>query len=133
MPFSARSFISPRPDLDFEALLLLGDDGRVERLVKVRFGHGDEIAEALEEGRPFLVDDAEGGIAVLDRVGDDPERQKIVDLAEIDALALHLAVDAVRPLDPGMDLDGDTVVLHQALEQPAELLRSASADSGGVR
>ena len=88
--------------------------GRVEGLVEVRLGHGDEIAEALEEGRPFLVDDAQRGITVLDRVGDDPEGQEIVDLVEFDLLGLHLAVDAVRPLDPGVDLGRDAVVLHEA-------------------
>ena len=56
----------PGPDLDLQALLVLGDDGRVEGLVEVGLGHGDEIAEAVGDGRPFLVDDAQRGVAVLD-------------------------------------------------------------------
>ena len=62
----------------------------MEGLIEIGLGHGDEIAEALGDGGPFLMDDPQGGIAVLDGVGDDPEGEEIVDLAEIDLLSLHL-------------------------------------------
>ena len=52
----------PRPDLDLEGLLVLGEDGGVQRSVEVGLGHGDEIAEPVGKRRPFLVDDAQGGV-----------------------------------------------------------------------
>ena len=47
-----------RPDLDLEAALVLGQDGRVQGLVEVGLGHGDEIAEPAGNGRPVLMNEA---------------------------------------------------------------------------
>ena len=54
--------------------------------------------------RPRLVDDAERRVAVLHAVGDDAQRHEVVDLIELDALALELLVDAVEALQPAVDL-----------------------------
>ena len=38
------------------------------------------------------MDDAEHAVAVLDALGDDPQRDEVVDLLELDLLALELLV-----------------------------------------
>jgi len=110
-----------RPDLDLEAALVFGQDGRVESLVQVGLGHGDEIAEAAGDGRPALMDEAEDLVAVPDRIGDDPESQVIIDLAEIDLLRFHLLPDAVRPLDPALDLGRNPAFGDFPLQRPLKL------------
>ena len=108
----------PGADLDLEGLLALGDDGRMQGLVEIGLGHGDEIPEPLRQVRPPLVDDPQGGVAVLDGVRHDAQGQEIVHLVETDLAAAHLAPDAVGPLDAGEDLGRDAVLLEQALERP---------------
>ena len=54
--------------------------------------------------RPRLVDDAERGVAVLDRLRHDAQRDEVVDLIEVDLLPLQLLVDAEQPLDAAVDL-----------------------------
>ena len=108
----------PGPDLDLEHLPSLGDERRVQGLVEIGLGHGDEIAEPLGQVGPALVDDAEEGVAVLDGVGDDPQGQEVEDLVEGDVPPLHLAPDAVGALDPGEDLGRDAVFPDELLERP---------------
>ena len=67
-------------NLHFEGVAVLGDDGGVERLVKVGPRHGDEVLDAAGDGTPEVVNDAEGGITVLDGIGDDAHGEEIVDL-----------------------------------------------------
>ena len=55
--------------------------------------------------RPRLVDDAERGVAVPHRAGDDAQRDQVVDLVEVDLLPLQLLVDAEQTLDAPVDLD----------------------------
>src|SRR5262249_37641620 len=74
------------PDLDFEGLALRTDYRGVERLIQVRPGNRDEVLDAAGNGAPAVVDDAEGGVAVLDRVGDDAERHQVIDLVDRDLL-----------------------------------------------
>ena len=73
-------------NLDFEGLAGLGDDGSVQRLVEIRPRHGNEIFDAAGNGTPEIVDDAENGVAVLHRVGDDAHGVEVVDLFDTDAL-----------------------------------------------
>ena len=49
------------------------------------------------------MDDAEGRIAVLHRLGDEAERDEIVDLLELDFLAAQLLMNAPEALDPSVD------------------------------
>ena len=51
-----------------------------------------------------IVDDSQRLIALCDRIYDDPDGADIVDLAEGQVLALHLAVDAVDVLGPALNL-----------------------------
>ena len=91
-------------NLHLERHAALADDRRVQRLVAVRPRHGDEILDAARHRRPRLVNDAERRVAVLHAVGDDAQRHEVVDLIELDALALELLIDAVEALQPAVDL-----------------------------
>src|SRR5215472_6382838 len=49
--------------------------------------------------------DAERGVTVLDAIGDDSERDEIVNLVELDLLALQFLMDAPETLDAAVDVD----------------------------
>ena len=51
------------------------------------------------------MDDAERRVAVLDRLGDDAQRDEVVDALEVDRLPLQLQVDAVEALDAAVEMD----------------------------
>mgnify|MGYP003694370853 CR=1 FL=1 len=55
-------------------------------------------------GDQRLMDDAERRVAVLDAVGDDAQRDEVVDLLELDLLPLELLADAPQTLDAAVDL-----------------------------
>jgi hypothetical protein len=62
-------------------------------------------------GRPGLVDDAQRRVAVLHVVGDDAQRDEVVDLLDLDLLPLQLLADAPQALDAAVDLDDRDVGL----------------------
>ena len=79
---------------------------------------------------PRLVDDAERGVAVLHRVGDDADGDEVVDLLELDALALQLQEDAVEALDAAVDLAHRHLRLGQLQRDRAlQLLDHALGDA----
>src|ERR1019366_5331839 len=103
-------------DLDFKSLARLGDDGGVQRLVEVGPRHGDEVLDAAGHGAPEVVDDAENGVAILHRVGDDAHGVEVVDLVDRDMLALQFPVNAVEAFDAAFDAAGDAGFLEAVAE-----------------
>ena len=85
-----------RPDLHLERHAVLADHRGVQRLVAVGPRHRDEVLDAARHRRPRLVDDAERGVAVLHAVGDDAQRDEVVDLLELDLLPLQLLAGCSR-------------------------------------
>src|SRR6202043_2479088 len=59
---------------------------------------------------PKLMNDAEGGVAVTDRIGDDAHSQKIVNLIDRALLALRFLVDRIEPLDAAIHRGGQAVI-----------------------
>src|SRR6185436_11270330 len=118
-------------DLDFERRAAVADDRGVQRLVAVGPRHRDEVLDAAGHRLPGLMNDAERRVAVLDRVGDQPERDEVVDLIELDLLPLEFLVDAPQALDAAVHLhhrnlrvaqlrlDGAFQLLNQALGRAA--------------
>ena len=94
-------------DLDFKDVPGVADDGRVEGLVHVGLGHGDVVLEPARNGLEVGMDVSEDGIAVLLRVGDDPQCHQVIDLVEGVMLVMHLLVDRVYALDPVGDGKGN--------------------------
>ena len=98
------------------------DHRGMQRLVEVRPGDGDEVLDAARDGVPLVVDDAERRVAVLHRIGDDAQRQQVVDLVQADLLPLHLLVDRVGALHPAVDAGRESLrgaaSLDRALRSP---------------
>jgi len=62
------------------------------------------------------VDQAQGGVALADRRDDDPEREHVEDILDVDPLPLELLPDRVEVLDPPRDGGLDAVLREQRLE-----------------
>ena len=118
------------PDLDLERQAAVADDRRVQRLVAVRPRHRDEVLDPARNRLPRLVDDAERGVGVLHRIGDDADRDQVVDLLELDLLPFELEEDAVEALDAAVDLAHRHLGLGQLLrDRPLQLLDHALGDA----
>src|SRR5215471_15394069 len=63
-----------RPNLNLEVPSAGAHNRSVERLVHVRPRDSDEVLDPAGYRVPFVMDYAQGGITVLHRVGDDPDR-----------------------------------------------------------
>ena len=96
-----------RPDLDLERGLTLRDHRRVEGLVEVLLRHRDVVLDPARDRPPGLVDDAEGAVAVAQRVDEDAEGEDVVELVERDRLADELLADRPEPLHPPAHLGGN--------------------------
>ena len=104
-------------DLHLEGVAVLREDRGVQRLVAVRAGHGDEVLDPPRDRAPGVVQDAERRVAVGHAVDQDPEGHEVVDLLEVDLLALELLLDRVEaldaPLDPGLDPGRAQLLRHR--------------------
>ena len=100
-------------DLDLERHAVLADHRGVQRLVAVGPRHGDEILDPARNRRPGLMDDPEHTVTVGRALGHDPQGDEVVDLLELDLLALELLADAVQALDSAVDLDDRNLRLTQ--------------------
>src|SRR6185312_13366291 len=103
----------------------------MQAAVHVAARGGDEILDAAGHRPPSRVDDAERGVAVLHGAGDDAQGEEVIDLVDVNALALELLVDAVEPLDPPLDAGGNVVIgehgAHLAVHAMEELLAPGAA------
>src|SRR5262249_43805844 len=79
-------------------------NGGMKRLVKVFPRYRDPVLESRRNGLPRRVHDSKGGIAVLYRLGDDSNRDEVVDLIYGDLLPFEFVVDREEPLDPAFDV-----------------------------
>src|SRR6185503_13473235 len=94
-----------RPDLHLERESMVADHGRMQRLIPVWPRHRDEVLDAAGDRGPRLMNDAERRVAILDRLGNDTQRNEVVDALEVDLLAFQLQVDALKALDASVELD----------------------------
>ena len=99
-------------DLHLERLALRPDHRGVQRLVEVELGHGDVVLEPPLHRLPRGVDRAQRGVAVLDRVDDDPDADQVEDVVELLALDDHLLVDAPQVLRATGDVGVDAQLLQ---------------------
>jgi hypothetical protein len=130
-PNSARACIS-RVRICTSSGLPCGPDHRgVQRLVEVELGHGDVVLEPPLHRLPRGVDGAQRGVAVLDRVDDDPDADQVEDVVELAALDDHLLVDAPQVLRAAGDLGLDAQ-LGQALAAPVEHLGEVEVALGAA-
>ena len=76
-------------DLHLDALAFGPENAGVQRLVAVRLRRRDVILKTVGDHRIGAVGDAQGAIAVLDRVDHHPEGHDVGKLLEADILVLH--------------------------------------------
>ena len=97
-------------NLHLQHLALRAEHGGVQRAVAIFLGVGDVVVELLGNVPPQGVHDTQGGVAVAHLRHQHAYCAHVVDLAELQALALHLApdrIDVFRPAaDVGLDAGG---------------------------
>lgn len=103
-------------DLHFQHLALRADDRRVQRAVTVLLGVGDVVVELFRNVPPQGVDDPQRGVAVAHFRDQHAHRAHIVDLAELQALALHFAPDRIDVFGPAADVGVDAGGLQFVLQ-----------------
>ena len=69
------------------------DHRGVQRLVHIGLGHGNIVLKPPRHLRPEGMHHAQGEIAILHGIDDDPDGDQVVDLIEGLVLGLHLAID----------------------------------------
>ncbi len=84
--------------LDFQHLAFRAEDRCVQRLIAILLGIGDVVVEFVGHVMPPRMHDAEHRIAIADLGHQDAHRADIVNLGEIDPLALHLPPDRIDML-----------------------------------
>src|SRR5438552_7530921 len=114
-------------DLHFERLALRADHGSMQRLIQVGAGNGDEVLDAPGHGTPLVVNHAQGGVAILDRVGDDAQGEQIVNLVHADFLPLHLLVHRVGPLHARFDFGWNALAAQLGFHSLADLVQQLYA------
>ena len=74
--------------------------------------HGDIVLEPARDGLIHFVDHAQGRVAVLHRIHDDPHRENIIDLVQGLVLVHHLLIYAEKMLHTAADLTCHLRMLH---------------------
>src|SRR6185312_2937682 len=85
-----------RSQLYLERAAVARIDGRMNRLIAVRFGEGDIVLDLPGHRTPVRVDDAERRIAICDAGENNAKRAHVVDLRHIPAFSLELPEEAVN-------------------------------------
>src|SRR5690625_28750 len=120
--------VHPRgADLHLDRLTLQPDHRRVQRLVAVRFRHGDVVLEPAGDRTPQVVDDAQCAVTdsllhqviirVVTRADDDADRHQVEYLVKVLAVTHHPAVDAVQMLAAAAHLELEAFPGQPLLEQ----------------
>ena len=109
-------------DLDFEMAAFGAHDGRVQGLVQIGPRDGDKILDPAGDGMPLVVNDAQSGVTVLHRIGNDAHSEKIVDLVQDDLLALELLEHGVGPFHASFDARGNPFAGQVDLDDMLDLV-----------
>ncbi|MNC30052.1 hypothetical protein D3C75_783240 [compost metagenome] len=88
----------PRADLHFCRLSARTHHSGVQRLVHVRFGHGNIILETARHRLPKSMNNPECGITILNIVDDNADGKQIINFIELLVLGVHLVIDTVNML-----------------------------------
>ena len=109
-------------DLDLKGLAVAADQRRVERLVHIGLRHGDIVLEASGDRLIHFMDHAQGRIAVLYRINDNPHRENIIDLIQRFMLIQHFLINTEEVLHPAFHFAFDLRVLHVAADFRFDLI-----------
>ena len=97
-----------RADLHFKRDAGIAQERCVQRAVHIRFWRGNIVLKPAGERLPACVQNAERGIAVVDRIDNHADCDQIIDFIDAAIDALHLAINAVQMLWPPADGSVDT-------------------------
>ena len=103
-------------DLDLERLTGRTDQCRMQRLVHIRLWHGDIILKSARDRFVHFVDHTKCRITVLDRIHDNTDSKKIVDLIERFALIFHLLIDGIKVFRSAEYFPFYTVFFHKRFD-----------------
>ena len=94
----------------------------MQGLVHVRLRHGDIVLETPGDRLIHLMDDAQGCVAVLDRLHDNPDCEQVINLIQGLVLVHHFFVNTEKMLHPPVHMGLDPRVLHMLLDLGHDLL-----------
>jgi len=120
-----------RANLHLEGLAAV-EHGGVQRLVKIRAGHGDVVFEAAGDGAPDVMDDAERGVAVPLGIGDHANGEQIVDLLEAALLADHFLVQGEKAFDASFKFSRNACFHQPRLNRAANVIEKFGVNGGLV-
>jgi hypothetical protein len=116
-----------RPYLHLERQLARTDHRGMQRAVVVLLRVRDVVVELTGDIRPAAVHEPERGVALGEIADDHAHGEHVHDLLEGDALALHLAPDAVDVFRASADLGNDSRITQVEIELAADILDIALA------
>ena len=67
------------PDLDLDEIVIRPDYRRMQGLIVVDLGNADKVLDPARNGLPVGMDGAQGLVAFVDSVDNDPEGDLVVD------------------------------------------------------
>src|SRR5579884_128760 len=118
-------------NLNLEGLAAMNQSS-VERLIEVGTRHGDVVLEAAGDGAPDVMDDAKRSVTIALRIGDDADRQKIVNLFKSALLPNKLSMERIKAFDAGFELGGNSAFHEFGANRGLNLLEE-SLMNGGFR
>ena len=104
-------------DLDFQRLTAIGQYGRMQGLIHIRFWHRYIILEAARNRTPHAVYDAQRTIAVLNGVYQHTDSQQIINLAQLLMVTQHFLMNAVKVFRSALNFAADTGLLDSVLQR----------------
>src|SRR5215831_539983 len=88
----------------------------MERLVEILSRYRDHVFESPGYRFPRGMDHAECGIAILDRFGDQANRDQVIDLIYRNVLPFQFLINRIEPFDSALDMQqGYSRSLHQVI------------------
>lgn len=107
------------------------DHGRVQTLVAVGLGDGDEVLEARMYGLVELVQGAEREVALLARAHDHAKAVDVENVGEGGMRVAHAVVDAVDRLVAALNLGDDAVARQRRARLAQNALKNRPAVAAG--
>ena len=96
-------------NLNFEWFSAGTDNGCMQTLIQVEFGHCDIILEATDDRFPSSVDTSQSRVTIFDRVNNDTNSHDVENFVELFTFLDHLLVDAPQmfptPGDVSVDIE----------------------------
>ena len=104
-------------NLNFQGLTTGAQNRGMQGLVHIGFGHSYVVLEAARNGTPHAVHNAQGTIAILDRVHQHTNGQQVINLTELLVVTQHLFMNAVKILGAALDFTTNSGLLHCILQR----------------